>query len=255
MVTLDQGGRGREAQTLIAVPPRLSAVAAHVWMQQSHEASGAGWRIVADDAPHLIGTATAHGVRFTLVGARTRHLDVDLSGRRLTVGVRLRPGAVRSLFGPSADEFTDRSYAVADVLGREPAEVLDALAETDPSAAVQSVGRFLDRLVARHRPVDPRVAALVAAERLGSVDEAARELGLPARTVRYLSREHLGMGLKRTWRIRRLHRALTLGLERPQRGWAQVAAATGYADQPHLIRDCRAFLGETPAAFVARAVT
>ena len=254
MVTLDQGGRGRETQHLLPPPPPLHKAVEHLWVQQPPLGDGAGWRIVADDAPCLIGNVTARGTSFTLVGARTRHLDIDMSGRQLTVGVRLRPGAIRALFGPSSAEFTDRSYRVRDVLGTGPTDVLDALAEADAPAAVRSVGRFLDRLMARGRSVDSRVAALVAAERMGSVDEAAHAVGLSARTVRYLSREHLGMGLKRAWRIRRLHRALSLGLSRPEVGWAHVAAETGYADQSHLIRDCRALLGETPAEFVARAL-
>ena len=32
-------------------------------------------------------------------------------------------------------------------------------------------------------------------------------------------------------------------------------AEAGYADQSHLVRDCRAFLGEPPTSFAARAQT
>ena len=31
--------------------------------------------------------------------------------------------------------------------------------------------------------------------------------------------------------------------------WAEVAAGLGYADQSHLIRDFRAAIGQTPAAY------
>jgi AraC-like DNA-binding protein len=60
------------------------------------------------------------------------------------------------------------------------------------------------------------------------------------------------MGLKRLLKIRRLHAALELRLAGAHETWGQVAAAAGYADQPHLVRDCRTFLGESPSEFVSR---
>jgi AraC-like DNA-binding protein len=39
----------------------------------------------------------------------------------------------------------------------------------------------------------------------------------------------------------------------PHATWSRIAAAHGFADQSHLVRDCRAMLGESPSEFVARA--
>jgi AraC-like DNA-binding protein len=99
---------------------------------------------------------------------------------------------------------------------------------------------------------------------------------LSPRTLRACFVDHVGLAPSIVQRIRRLHRALLDGLSgtgarsggvsavrtmsaasvvsaRPG-GWASVAAAgAGYADQSHLIRDCRDLMGETPEAFRARA--
>jgi AraC-like DNA-binding protein len=35
------------------------------------------------------------------------------------------------------------------------------------------------------------------------------------------------------------------------RGWAAIAATTGFSDQAHLVRNCRAFTGLTPTEWAA----
>ncbi|GAB5535541.1 MAG: helix-turn-helix domain-containing protein [Rubricoccaceae bacterium] len=257
MVTLDQGGRGCSSLHLVGPSPALRAVVEHVWVQRYPKASpdAEPWRIVADDAPHLIGQSTPTGARLVLVGARTTYVDADVSNRRFTVGVRLQPGTLPALFGVSANELTDRSATLADVLGRDPAEAYDALATEDAHAAIRSLAAFLADRTRVSRPVDDRMAALVRAgeESPATIRHAAEALDLSDRTVRYWSRQHVGMGMKRLWRIRGLHRALQLGLQQPEIGWSRIAIDAGYADQSHLVRDCRSFLGEPPTAFLARA--
>ncbi|MDP8911611.1 MAG: helix-turn-helix domain-containing protein, partial [Actinomycetota bacterium] len=62
----------------------------------------------------------------------------------------------------------------------------------------------------------------------------------------------LGYGPKTLDRIVRFQRFRTLATTRAHLGLAELAAEAGYADQPHLTRDCLRLAGETPAALVAR---
>jgi methylphosphotriester-DNA--protein-cysteine methyltransferase len=64
--------------------------------------------------------------------------------------------------------------------------------------------------------------------------QVTRHLGLPPRTLGRLLRFQAVAGAVRAGQVAQL-------------GWAGLAAAGGYADQPHLHREFRALAGLTPA--------
>lgn len=62
--------------------------------------------------------------------------------------------------------------------------------------------------------------------------------------------ERIGLAPKTVARLARFERVLTQVRRGHAPNWGQVAADTGYADQPHLIREFRAFAGTTPTGYV-----
>ena len=267
MVTLDNGGRGRRALEFHATPPGLAWAIEHTWSERPQVLRNApegreacrAWRIVPDVAAHLIfnrleqsGGATA-GVR--LVGPRTRHVDVDKSRRVLTVGVRLRPGVVPLLVGMPAVEMLDRSVVLDQAVGRSGTHLAEALARLATPEVVRRMHRYLSGAL-DPCGVDWRVRAVAhhvhrAAGRC-SADDLTRLTGVSSRTLRKALRESLGIGPKRFARLHRLHQAICLGLSNEVASWAGLAASAGYVDQPHLIREFRSLLGETPTRFLSR---
>jgi AraC-like DNA-binding protein len=97
------------------------------------------------------------------------------------------------------------------------------------------------------------VAGLAKDDRsLRRLDDLAALSGIGARTLQRLFQEHVGVSP--TWVLRRyrlLEAAETVRDGRPV-SWAQVAADLGYSDQAHLVRDFRAAVGTTPAAYAAQ---
>ena len=95
--------------------------------------------------------------------------------------------------------------------------------------------------------VDHALAIIDAMQGNVAIERVARRVGITRRHLGRQSREHLGLGAKHIARIARIHAALEMLRQQPSMGGAEIAAACGYSDQAHLIRECRALAGTTPA--------
>jgi AraC-like DNA-binding protein len=184
-------------------------------------------------------------------GQLTSQLTLRPTGRIRVVGVRFHPFGAAALGVGPLHELSGLTIGVSDIsepISRALARVRSAT--DDPRAAVALVQPLLIERLDPAR-VDDRVRSAVEAigRRRGrvSVDRLARDLSC---TRRHLERRFLatvGVGPKRLARIARFQHALRLLEQDPsaRRGTA-TAAACGYADQAHFIRDFRDFAGCAP---------
>src|SRR5690606_11545279 len=100
------------------------------------------------------------------------------------------------------------------------------------------------------RRVDPRIAHALAGLQRGlpiAATAAACELSHSHFTLRF--RDAVGLTPKTWCRVRRFGRALDRLAADPDIAWAELAAAEGYADQAHFVREFRALAGLTPGAW------
>lgn len=203
------------------------------------------------------GTLTVDGSRFDagfVAGPADRYADTLTTGHAHGVQVDMTWLGARRLLGVPLDELAYRSVAVDDVWGRDGRLLLDRLAGTpDPGARLNLVEAFLRTRALRRETVPPVVVGTAALlhrhrGRLG-VAELAERLGYGRQYVHRQVTRHLGLPprtLARLLRFQALAGVVRAG-QADQLGWAGLAAAGGYADQPHLHREFRALAGLTPA--------
>jgi AraC-like DNA-binding protein len=165
------------------------------------------------------------------------------------VGVRFRPAAGGQVLGLPLSELRDRRVPLDDVL---PGQAASTRLFPDLSPA-EAAARLLDltgRLVT-DGAADPVIAhaATLLRDPAARTDEVAALVGLSERQLRRRSQGAAGYGpktLQRVLRFQRFVRLLDASPVLPDLAGAAVRA--GYADQPHLTRECRALSGRTPAA-------
>ncbi|OIK06461.1 hypothetical protein BIV23_08445 [Streptomyces monashensis] len=128
---------------------------------------------------------------------------------------------------------------------------LDAAGSEGPGTHVDLAAGYTElRAVAGHpAPLDPRVAHAVHMCTLCDPDipvaSIADEVRLSAPRLRALVRQEVGIPLARLRRWGRLRTAIA---DLPTGAVALAAAAAGFADQAHLTRTARDFIGRTPAS-------
>lgn len=165
-------------------------------------------------------------------------------------------GAYRCLGGAVAG-LCARMVDLGDVFGAAGRALLERVRTTPCWHA-----RFdlVEDFVASREGFAPSPAIAFAWRRLAATDGTARIAGL-AEEIGW-SRAHLaerfraeiGLGPKRIARMMRFRRACVQAQVRAGAagGWAGIAAACGYADQAHLIREFVALAGEPPGAWARR---
>jgi AraC-like DNA-binding protein len=189
--------------------------------------------------------------RDLLAGQMTRPVialptgDVDLIGVRFKTG---RAGvALRTPVGDLQDQLIAASSVIRkadrladDLRNLAPAERLDHLAG-------ELKGRLATTEADSLGAVDHALAIIAASRGNVAIERVASRVGITRRHLERRFNEHVGLNLKQVARIARIHSALDLLQRQPAMSGAEIAAACGYSDQAHLIRECRALAGATPS--------
>jgi AraC-like DNA-binding protein len=190
-----------------------------------------------------------------LVGQITRALHLAAGSLVDVLGIRFRPEGLRAFVGVAMRETVENDIRLHDA-NRELARRLDATrcngSDCSTLAACESalLSSILERSSARAaRRLLHQASMLLEDPRIG-VESAAGMTGVGRRTLERLFHSEIGLSPKLYQRLRRLQRALRLKEREPARMWAAIAAAAGYSDQPHLVREFRSIVGLSPEQFV-----
>ena len=181
--------------------------------------------------------------------------EVRASGTSLDcLQIRLEPIAAAAVFGTSR-ELSGAMVTLEELWGRDAERAEEGLRgaaswEERFALAAQMLGR---RMHAARQRVDPEVAytwrRMLASRGRVRVEGLADQVGWSRKLLWSRFRSQLGVSPKRAARLVRFdHAAHLLAAGHAA---ADVAAVSGYVDQPHLNREVKAFTGLTPAAVAA----
>jgi AraC-like DNA-binding protein len=171
------------------------------------------------------------------------------------LGFGLTPAALRALTGGPADRVVDQVLALSQFAPRL-AMTLEALPTDDMKRMAAAASEALSLALEGHDPataITPAALDCLATQSSGAVAQAARLYGLSERHFRRVFEEQFGATPKLYQRVRRIDRMIRALHPRPWETDALKDYGTGFADQPHLIREFQALTGLTPEAY-ARAM-
>jgi AraC-like DNA-binding protein len=236
-------------QSYVERPP-AAALAGHVssvWIQQA----GSEPYVHRNVPSGCVELVCRIGEAPRVVGPLTAPLVEVLAPGTTVVGLRFHPGAAEPALGVPAPALVDAADGVSERLG----ELVAAAA--GPEAALLELQRHVGARIAD--VPDPLVAEAVRRLRrvTGDVSSLASSLHISERQLRRRCQATVGLAPKALHRILRFQGFLALaqhaiaqGRAPTEDGLALLAAEAGYADQPHLTRECVRLTGATPRAFL-----
>jgi AraC-like DNA-binding protein len=218
-------------------------------------------KVLTHPGSHLsVGTVDRVGNVHHPAGARVYGVNRRLDRRRLvgqgwTVAAKTS-GGLGVLTGRAAHTLTDAELPLEEVLGLRDVAATVAAAGCEEER-IRALREVLERTVAarpEHQLGQARQVTAVASvaehdRSVVRVEQLAIVAGVGVRTLQRMFAQHLGVSP--AWVIRRWR--LVEAADRAAAGdtvaWAELAVELGYADQSHLVRDFKAHLGTTPAAY------
>lgn len=236
-----------------APAPRLAGLVEHYWfidwdLDEPYES-----RVVPHPCVNVVfqrfDPAEPYG-EVSGVGRRLFTIKLEDSGR--VCGAQFRPGAFRAFTSEPVSSLTDRRVPLREVFPGD----FDASEIIDPPSAQARVDAFdaflLSRMDVEPDPARVRAMALCSHIRrdrgITRVEEVADLDASTPRTLQRLFAEYVGVSPKSVIMRYRVQEAVEAA--GPDVDWSGLAVELGYADQAHLVRDFRAMLGISPAAFV-----
>jgi AraC-like DNA-binding protein len=188
-------------------------------------------------------------------------LQLTADGTVESLTVMFHPFGLHELFGIPTNLLTEHAVEAHSLLGRSISQLYATLGEarTFPTR-VRLLDQFLlKRLYSKSRTRDShwaRSLALVSQDRgAHTVRKLAASLNISPRQLERRSLKFSGMTPQTMARVARFVHALRVkraSNHRRSLSWTEIAYASGYYDQMHLIREFRLMGGATPTALTAQ---
>lgn len=248
--------------------PRLAGVVTQmVGYRETHPGAGFQWQESAPLAVPLIisfGTpfhialgdpqASARWTSFASgLYAGPVYIASDGGAECLQIDFTL-PGAYR-FFGGKVADLANQMVHLGDVLGTAGLQLRERIGNTPGwQQRFEVVDDFIALRIGRGLSSHVAHAYQQLLRHHGSlpIGALASEVGWSRKHLLQQFRAQMGLGPKALARILRFHQACRVAREGASLGWAQIAAAAGYADQAHMSREFTEMSGDAPQAWARR---
>ncbi|MGF1624399.1 MAG: DUF6597 domain-containing transcriptional factor [Alphaproteobacteria bacterium] len=233
-------------------PAALDAHFQCIWSNACAQGTGRRLAVVPDGCVDL----TWNEGELMVAGPDVTVAVTPLAAGSTVVGVRFRPGAARAWLGLPLSEIVGGRMPLCQFWGRRAGRIAARVGDAPTTAGrMRVLAETLGRVATDIEIPPPEMGFVFAALRTGSTGHRmanlSDQLDTSPRTLRRRCREAFGYGPKTLDRILRFQRFLDLARGEEPR-LADLASASGYADQAHLTREVRRLSGLSPTAVLAQ---
>jgi AraC-like DNA-binding protein len=195
-----------------------------------------------------------HHVGARIAGVAHRKFSRVLQDEGGVVAAKFTPGGFYPFAGVPVSRFTDATIPLGDVFGRD-GDVLERTVLAGPAdpSSIPIIEDFLrKRLPApdAHAVRATEIVSAMAADRgVLRVEDLVARCQLNKRTLQRLFSKYVGVSPKWVIQRYRLHEAAERLASGDAVSQSALAADLGYSDQAHFVRDFKALVGTSPAAY------
>lgn len=204
--------------------------------------------------PHPSVHITFEGELAEVYGVVTGKFSRQIEGQGRVFGIKFRPGGFYPWLQTPVARYTNTITPLQRLWPSDPARLTQRLLTTDDTP--QLVAWVEDWLRQCPPAPDPTVdlvsdwvQAIHDTRHLTTVEALSQQVALSKRHLQRLFQVYVGVSPKWVIQRYRLHEIIDQVAAGVGVDWAQLAVELGYCDQSHLIKDFKAIVGVSPAAY------
>jgi AraC-like DNA-binding protein len=185
-----------------------------------------------------------------LAGQLTRYFYIENTGTSFVFGIKFQPSALTHLFDIAMRELTDKVVELRKKIPGIHELEPELKRDRDHRRMITIVNDYLTRTASGFVPgvVDHAVSLIFSTQGKISIGEICDQTKTGERQLERLFNRYIGLTPKFYCRVIRFSFIFKV-IQNKRLSWADLGLEAGFYDQPHFIRNFKAFSGEDPSKY------
>jgi len=248
--------------TRLEPPENLNNIVECYWTAVENNSSPAIQKIIPDGFPEIIfhfgnpyriklGQRWETQAKSLVAGQITKHFFLENTGASDILGIKLKPAAFARLFKVSMDTLSDQVVELNNSLSGKLYELEQAVRSAENRRGqIEKINRYLReiKLQVTEPEVDRALDSIFTSYGTVTVAQLCGAAKISERQLQRLFKKYVGLSPKFYSRVIRFNHIFQLAQEK-KLSWSEVGLEAGFYDQPHFIKNFKAFTGEDPTRY------
>ncbi len=189
-----------------------------------------------------------------ITGITTSMYTYEVKGTGSIIGTMFKPGGFYPFWKKNISTITDQEVDTVAVFPETDEDFRYRLFDMENDEAM--VAKVEELLLSKKPRIDQNLTLITSIleavnteKDLRSVEMVTERFSVSERTVQYLFKKYVGVGLKWVLMRYRLLEAVELAAQLEDPNWALVAADLGYSHQSHFVNDFKKLVGKAPEQY------
>jgi AraC-like DNA-binding protein len=187
-----------------------------------------------------------------VAGQISKFFFIENSGTSDMLGIKLKPAALADLFGINMFSLKDKVISLPD-FGNEKLNSLNLVLRTctDHHVRIDIINQHLLDFNISSVPstlIQEGIQKIFFSHGMVSIASICNDFGVSERQLERLFKKYIGLSPKFYARVIRFSNIFQVAQERKM-SWSEVGLESGFYDQPHFIKNFKAFTGEDPSQY------
>jgi AraC-like DNA-binding protein len=244
----------------IEPPAQLKHLVECYWIAKSNDPTPSLQKIIPDGFPEIIfHFGDPYKIELKnewetqapslVAGQITKFFFLENTGQSDILGIKLKPVALTQLFSTDMSLLKDEVISLQNFGNKELDRLNQLIREiNDSNDRIKVINDYLTKLSFQYNPVEKAIECIFSSNGMLPVASICEQCEITERQLERHFKKYIGLSPKFYARLIRFSYIFQIAQEK-KLSWTEVGLESGFYDQPHFIKNFKAFTGEDPSRY------